>query len=96
MEALLFTLAVLLGLALVQALVGIFFFRPFSAVWNFFFQCLILFSSTVLVLGFTFEQRFTLGWLFVGLFVLFFALGFRSWKGRSEDKVGLNHGEVTK
>jgi hypothetical protein len=53
-------------------------------VWNFFLQSLILSASTVLLIGFTFDQRHTLCWLLVGLFTLFFAFGFRSWKGRGK------------
>ena len=75
MENLLILSAVLLGLALLQALVGILFFRPGPSLLSFFFQSLFLFAAAVLALGFTFQQHRVWGWLCLGAVFIFFLEG---------------------
>jgi hypothetical protein len=80
MKILLITNGILMILALVQAVVGILFRRPGPALTTFFFQSLVLVCSFTLAVGFTFDHHLLCGWLFIGLFVYLFLIGFREWK----------------
>lgn len=80
MQTFLITDGILLGLALLQALLGVLFFRPFAAITLFFLQCFFLFGGAVLAIGFSdLPYRFW-GWVCLILFAPFFILGFRFWR----------------
>jgi hypothetical protein len=79
-ETLIKTSLALLGLALVQAVVGILFFRPRPVVASFFFQALFIFIAAVIAVGFAFEHHMTLAWLSLGVFAFLFICGFRCWR----------------
>lgn len=72
--------AILLGVALLQSLVGILFFRSGPALVVFFFQSFFLTLSTALIMGFTFPARHLIGWICVVLYIYLALLGIRHWK----------------
>ena len=89
METVLTVAALLLALALVQAVVGILFFPPRPVLASFFFQALFVFIAVVVAVGFAFEHPLTLSWLLVGVYALLFLLGFRCWR---RDRRGVDDG----
>ena len=80
MDPLVMLNAVLLGVALLQALVGILFFRRGPALVVFFFQSFFIIMSTGLVMGFAFEARHLIGWICIVLYIYLALLGVRHWK----------------
>ena len=80
MIALLVSCAVLYGLGLLQALVGILLFRPREALSLFFLQSLCLFAAAFLGAAFEFRLHLAAAWALVGGFGLFFVYGFTRWK----------------
>ena len=76
----LFTDAVLLLVSVLQAVLGILFFRPFAAVTLFFLQCLFLFTGAVITLGFSDMPFRFWGWGCLVAFAPLFIMGFRFWR----------------
>ncbi|MHC4944538.1 MAG: hypothetical protein ACYTG7_16090 [Planctomycetota bacterium] len=70
---------VLLVLAVLQAIIGIVFFRPAPALWFFFFQVLVLTLSTFLMVGFVFEARYICAWVCIALFFYLALLSYKRW-----------------
>ncbi|MFH2000194.1 MAG: hypothetical protein ABIK28_10970 [Planctomycetota bacterium] len=87
MDTLLPLNAILLALSLVQALLCILFFRPGPALWVFFFQTLFLTVSTVVIVGFDFENSFICGWICVVLYIYLGLIGIRHMRKRSVQKL---------
>jgi hypothetical protein len=80
MLILLKTSFLLVLLAVIQAVVGILFYRPRPVVAHFFCQTLFVFIAIVIAVGFAFEHHLTVAWLSLGVFFLFFIYGFRNWR----------------
>jgi len=68
MESLLITDACLLGLSLIQAVLGIIVFKPRPAVISFFIQCFFLFASAVIATILVSREGLIAGWMLAGLF----------------------------
>lgn len=87
MELLLYVNALLLGTALLQALIGILFFRHGPALVVFFLQTFFLTWSTVLLVGFAFEARHLCAWICVVLYIYLAIIGLRHWKKKEAQKL---------
>jgi len=70
----------LLGLAVIQALVGIVFFRHWTALVWFLAETLLLFGTAVAIMILPDGTGSFAGWVGGGLFTLIFVFSFRSWR----------------
>jgi hypothetical protein len=80
MEILLIINAVLLAVALLQAMAGILVGRPYLSVAVFFCQTSTLTVSTVLMLGFEFNARILCAWVLIVFYLFIGFLGIKHWK----------------
>ena len=71
---------VLLGLSLLQVVVGVLFFRTRAALVWFFFQSLLVIVAAIATLSFAPDASLMVGWSCRAGFSVFFFTAFRAWR----------------